>query len=202
MTPNVSYAYNPDGQRVSMTDGSGNSSYVYDALGRLTASTDGAGHHVGYGYDLAGNLIAITYPSGKVLARSFDRANRLVSVTDWLGGKTSFAYSPDSMLLSTTFPAASANVDRYGYDSANQLVSIAIAHGPSMLASLSDTRDPVGLLGSEAQTALPGAANTSYSYTALNQLATADSRSYAYDAADNLVKLDEPAATAMTPRTS
>ena len=94
------------------------------------------------------------------------------------------------MLLSTTFPAASANVDRYGYDSANQLVSIAIAHGPSMLASLSDTRDPVGLLGSEAQTALPGAANTSYSYTALNQLATADSRSYAYDAADNLVKLD------------
>jgi len=41
-TPNVSnLTYDADGQRLTMTDGTGTSSWVWDSLHRLTSSTDG-----------------------------------------------------------------------------------------------------------------------------------------------------------------
>ena len=48
-----------------------------------------------------------------------------------------------------------------------------MAQGPSTLATLAYTRDPLGQVTSESQTGLPENANTSYAYTKLNQLATA-----------------------------
>ena len=65
-TPNVTaIAYNADGERTAMTDGTGTSTYMYDSLNQMTSMTDGAGASVEYGYDLAGQLTKLTYPNGK-----------------------------------------------------------------------------------------------------------------------------------------
>ena len=189
-TPNVTYGYDNDGQRTSMSDGTGTSSYRYDSLHRLTSTTDGAGNTIGYSYDLADNQTSITYPNGQTVTRTLDQANRLASVTDWQNNKTSFAYDHDSNPVSTTFPTASGNVDSYNYNNADQLTAINATQGSSTLANLTYTRDPLGLLSSETQSGLPGAASTSYTYTKLNQLATAGPKSYSYDKADNLTQLD------------
>jgi hypothetical protein len=50
-TPGFTDACGADGQRVSMSDGTGTSTYQYDSLNRLISSRNGAGATVGYGYD-------------------------------------------------------------------------------------------------------------------------------------------------------
>ena len=190
-TPNVSYGYDNDGERTSMTDGTGTSHYSYDSLNRLTSTTDGAGDTIGYTYDLANDQTGITYPNGKTVTRTFDQANRLASVTDWLGNTTSFSYDPNSNLTSMTFPASTGNVDTYGYNAADELKSINMAQGPSTLASLAYTRDPLGQVTTESQIGLPGSASTSYSYTKLNQLATAGPTNYSYDNGGNATSAPE-----------
>lgn len=190
LTPNVTYGYENDGQRTSMTDGSGSSSYHYDSLHRLTGSTDGAGHSTSYSYDLAGNETGITYPNGKSVTETFDPANRLASVKDWLGNTTSSGYDPDSNLTSTTFPADTGDIDTYAYDATDQMSSINMSQGPSTLATLSYTRDPLGQVTTETQTGLPGSASTTYTYTKLSQLASAGANDYSYDNAGNITQLD------------
>src|SRR5262249_53259700 len=87
-TPNVSIGYDSDGQRQSMTDGTGSSTWVWDSLHRLTSSTNGAGSAVGYGYDLVGRVTGITYPGSHLVSRVYDDAGRLTSVSDWLSHTT------------------------------------------------------------------------------------------------------------------
>jgi RHS repeat-associated protein len=191
-TPDASFGYDAEGQRTSMSDGTGNSSFSYDSLDRLTSQTDGNANTVDYEYDLAGNVTEIGYPGGSSqdLTRAFDEANRLTTVTDWQSRTTSFGYDADSNLTSITFPNASGNVDTYGYDDADRMTSAQLKQGSSDLATLSYTRDDAGQVTQESQTGLPGASSTSYTYTPLNQLASAGSASYAYDDADNITQLD------------
>jgi YD repeat-containing protein len=87
----VAYVYDADGNRTSMTDGTGTSTYTYDPLDRLTQSEAGDGASVGYEYDAAGEPVKLTYPSGKSVERSYDGLGRLASVTDWLHNTTHFS---------------------------------------------------------------------------------------------------------------
>lgn len=180
----VSYGYDSDGQRTSMTDATGTTTYDYDSLGRLIHTVDGHGADTSFAYDLADNQTAITYPNGKTVTRTVDAANRVTSLTDWTGATTTFAYDADSDLTKTTFPAASKNVDTNTYNNAGDLTAITMAAGTTTLASLNYTRDPAGQVTAEAATGLPGA-NQSYSYDQLNRLTQATGKAYSYDAADN-----------------
>lgn len=176
-TPDVTYSYDADGNRTSMTDGTGITYYGYDSLGRLLGSTDGAGNTISYGYDLANNLTTITYPDGSTVTRSFDADERLASVTDWLGNTTTFGYDPDSNLTTITFPSGTGNVDTYTYDHADQISGVQMTQGTTTLASLGYTREPTGALASDTETGLPEPALTG-------------TRSYNYDNADNLTKIE------------
>jgi RHS repeat-associated protein len=187
-TPEATFGYDQDNQRTLMTDGTGESTFAYNSLHQLTEATQ-QGTTVGFGYDLADNETSIVYPGSHEVTRAFDKANRLESVTDWTGNKTSFGYDADSNLTSTTFPTGTTNVDKYGYDPADRLSSVAMKKGEATAASLTYKRDPVGQLEKEEQTGLPGAASTSFGYTALNQLSSAGSSAYAYSSADNPIKL-------------
>ncbi len=184
-TPNVAYQYDADGDRTQMTDGTGTTTYTYNTLGELTSMTDGHGDVVSYGYDANGNETSIVYPNGKTVTLGFDANERLQNVTDWLSNETTFAYSPDAQLSSTTFPTATGNVDSYGYNDADQLTSTTMKQSASTLASLSYTLDPLGQPTTISQTGLPGAASTSYTYSPQEQLASAGSSSYSYNAAGN-----------------
>lgn len=188
VTPNVTLRYDNAGRRETMSDGSGTSGYTWDSLGRLTQHTDGLGNTVRYEYDLAGNVTRLTYPGNESVTRTYDNAGRLASVTDWLSGVTRFGYDPDSELTRIVQPEASGNSDAYSFDNAGRVSSASFRQGTTQLASLTYTRDNTGLPTNEPQTGLPGS-NMTGTYTALDQLATAQGSAYSYDAADNLTQL-------------
>ncbi len=187
-TPNVSFAYDADGQRVRMTDGTGTSLWAYDSLNRLTESINGAGASVRYGHDFKGQLTSITYPNSGTVARSYDADGRVNKVTDWLRNTTTFAYDPDSHLITQTTPSTKTVTDTFGYDSADRLTSIKIDGPQKTLASFMYGRDAANLLTSEASTG-ERESKELYKYTPLNQLHTEDGKSYGYDAADNITAL-------------
>jgi RHS repeat-associated protein len=187
-TPDEGYEYDADGNRLSMTDGTGESTFSYDELGRLTEAENGHGDVVGYGYDLAEQVTGLLYPNGKSVARAFDAAGRLESVTDWLGGTTSFAYDADSNLEATAFPSPSANVDEYAYDRDDRMSGASFDSGPEALASISYSRNKIGQVEDEAVNGLPGPSETPFAYDKNDRLTNAGEAGFEYDAADNLIK--------------
>lgn len=187
-TPNVAYTYDPDGNRASMTDGTGTSTWSYDAFGEVVATTNGAGSTVGYSYDDNGNQTSIIYPGGaaQTVTEKYDKANRLTSEIDWNSKATSFSYDNDGNATKVAYPdGVTINT---GYDTAEHLSSTAAATSTSTLASVSYTRDNAGQVLTMTPTGLPES-NETYAYTTLNQLKSASSGSntadYSYDAARN-----------------
>ena len=188
VTPNVTaITYDADGQRISMTDGTGTSTWAYDTLHHLTASTNGAGQTVGYGYDLGGRLTSIAYPGTTgTVTRTYDAANRLTGVQDWAGRQTTFGYDANSNLVTQAYPnGTQANTT---VDNANQTAGISDAptsNPTAPFATFSYSRDGNNQVTAVNSTGVP-ADNHSYDYTALNQLRHVDSPNYSYDAAGNL----------------
>lgn len=175
-TPPITYGYNANGQRTSMSDGTGSSSYGYDSLNRLTRNSDGGGHVVSYGYDLNNDVTSIVYPNSKTVTRAFDSDGRLQSLTDWLANKTTFGYDTNSNVQAITFPSTTGNVDNQGFNHADQMTSIQMKKGSSTLANLNYTRDSAGLLSGATEFGLP-------------EPASQGPRAYSYDAADNPTQL-------------
>jgi RHS repeat-associated protein len=203
-TPNVTgIQYDPVGHRTAQTDGSGSWSWSWDSLGRLTAVTEGANGIVGYEYNLRGAVTRITYPGARPVIRGYDDVGRWTSVTDWLGNQVSFGYDSDSNLVGHTFPAAGGVLDTFTFDGANRLMAATVTKSgvPDPLFSATYTRDNANQLRSD--TSVPPIQG-GYGYTSLNQLCfagadpsapcatpPAGSQPFAYDPADNLVRLGE-----------
>ncbi|MCA1833756.1 MAG: type IV secretion protein Rhs, partial [Actinobacteria bacterium] len=121
-TPNVSaIGYDADGQRISMSDGTGTSGWAWDSLHRLTSSINGAGQTVGYGYDLGGRLSTITYPGTTgTVTRTYDAANRLATVRDWGSRQTAFGYDADSNLVTQSYSNTTTTTNTF--DAADRLM--------------------------------------------------------------------------------
>ncbi len=199
VTPNVTnIAYDGDGQRTGMTDGTGTSAWVWDSLHRLTGYTHGAGAQVQSAYNLRNLPTTITYPGTLNVTRGYDDAGRLTSVQDWLSNTTSFGYYVNSNLTTETLPTASGVVDAFTFDAADRLTAIADAKGKKTLFSATYARDNANQLTSDSSAP---SGTSSYKYTTLNQVCYAGSSSqnacssppsgstaYAYDAADNLTQ--------------
>lgn len=200
VTPNVSQiTYDADGQRKSMTDGTGTSSWNYDSLHRLTSSVTGAGATVQYGYtygsgptyDLKDQVRSITYPSGDVVSRSYDDAGHMTGVTDWLGHTTTFTPDPDSNVSTESY--ANHITATMAYDHADGLTGVTDILGGGTVASFGYTRDANEQVQTGSAAGVPSPTQDSYGYTPLNQLASDGNtvqRRYGYDAADNPVRLD------------
>ncbi|HUP70392.1 MAG TPA: RHS repeat-associated core domain-containing protein [Acidimicrobiales bacterium] len=182
----TSLGYDANGQRTSMVDGTGTSIFEWDSLNRLTRSSNGAGVTVRYGYDLKGQTTSLTYPNSQVVTRTYDGAGRMATVKDWLNHTTIFSYDANDSLDNQTYPNGTQAA--MGYDAADQLLSIADTKAATTLASFSYGRDNAGQLASASSTGMAQPAE-SYGYTSLNQLASVNSTSYSYDAADNLTRL-------------
>lgn len=176
VTPGVSYGYDPVGQRVSRTDGTGKSTWTYDAFGEITAQTQGSGAAVGYGYDNAGNLTSIAYPGQTTpVARTFDDAERLTKVTDWNGNATGFGYNADGQVATVAYPNGVTVTN--SYNDADQLTATAAG----TVLSLGYGRDAIGQVSSVTADGATG----DVSYSPREQLAGAKGVSFGYDAANN-----------------
>lgn len=184
VTPGVSYGYDPDGNRVSMTDGTGTTSWTYDTFNEVTVQTQGSGTTVQYGYDNDGDTTSITYPGQTTpVQRGFDAADRLTSVTDFAGNKTTFGYDSDSSVLTTSYPNGTTVTN--GYDNREAQTSTTAVTGPTTVLSAGYGYDPTGQLNSQTV----GAVSRSFAYTPREQLASDTSggttAGYAQDAANN-----------------
>lgn len=192
-TPNITnIGYDADGQRSSMTDGTGTSSWTWDSLHRMSSSTNGNGKTVGYGHDLKGQLTSITYPGTTgTVNRGFDDAGRLRTVTDWASRQTTFNYDADSFMTSEVYP--NGTTATFTPDGADRLMGI--SHAPtsapsSPFANFSYGRDANDQLTSVTSSGVP-ADNHTYGYSPLNQLKDVDATNFAYDPADNLTALTD-----------
>lgn len=189
-TPDITnISYDANGQRVSMTDGTGTTTWTWDTLGRMTSTTNGAGRTVGYHYDLGDRLTAIDYPGtiGTVI-RSYDDADRLTAVTDWNNRQTTFGYDANSNLTTRTYPNGTTATS--AYDRAGRPIDI--RHAPTAnpaapFASFGYGRSGDGLVTSVTSTGVPADTHT-YGYDPLDHLTSIDTATYGYDAADNLTK--------------
>jgi len=180
ITPNVTYAYDPVGQRRTMTDGTGTSTWTYNTFSEVTAQTQGSGAAAGYGYDNAGNQTSITYP-GQTTAviQTFDDAERLKTVTDWNNNQTMFGYDNDGKVHTTQFPDGVTVTD--GYNDGEQQTTTTAATGSTTVLSASYGRDPLGQLLSQTI----GTTTQNVGYTPREQLGSAGSSIFAYDAGNN-----------------
>jgi YD repeat-containing protein len=86
-TANVTFGYDPVGNRTSMSDQSGSTTYQYNSLSQVTSETHqlsglSASYTLGYEYNLAGALKTFTdQTAGTSVSYGFDGIGRLTGVT-------------------------------------------------------------------------------------------------------------------------
>lgn len=194
------YAYDDNDNLETVTDpATGETLRAFDALDRLIQVTDPALGEAGYAYDARDNLTAVTDQRmltatyvhnafGDVIQRDspdtgitvylVDPAGNVTQMTDARGVITDFTYDALHRPLTRTFPADAAQNVGYGYDD-----TTGGNHGVGRLTSMTDRSgsaayryDHRGNLVEEARTL--GAATFT--------------TGYAYDLADNVVKVTYP----------
>jgi RHS repeat-associated protein len=139
-TPSVTYAYDANGNRTTMTDGAGTETYAYDALDRLTSVTRGT-DTFGYGYDVAGNLLSRTYPDGTLTTYTYDDDGRLVTAVS-AGFTTSYTYDPAGNPRTAATPDGFSA--RSSFDRAGRLLEVAHVGPAGVLSRFTYALDAAG----------------------------------------------------------
>jgi RHS repeat-associated protein len=167
-TPGVTYGYDPNGNRTSMVDGSGETDYVYNQANWVTSVEDGAHDTVSYDYNLDGEPVSIGYPNGHTVSRGYDDAGLLSSVTDWNTNQTTFGYTPEGQVTTITYPNGVTEKDLY--NPAGALTELTDATGASTLADYSYTPSDAGRVTAVTATGSNPGPNETYQYNGYGQL--------------------------------
>lgn len=131
-----------NGNRTTMSDGTGSTSYSYDEMDRLLAVTSPGSKTVGYRYDLDGNRTKVIYPDSTAVTYAFDKGSQLASLLDWANRTTSYQYLPDGSLQAVT--NVDGSTSHFAYDNALRLTQVSNQSGSTPLDQHSYTLDNVG----------------------------------------------------------
>ena len=186
----VTFGYDANGKRTSMTDSLGSTTYSYDAINRLASYTDSSGMAVAYAYDANGNRISMTYPGNKIVNYTFDAMNRMLTVKDWLNGITTSTYDAAGNLTMVQNP--NGTTARYGFDNAGRLTSLTNSRpDTTVISSYALTLDGVGNHLQSAQTEpldpVIATQTGSYAYDTENRLTNTNGATFTYDANGNML---------------
>jgi RHS repeat-associated protein len=181
-TYDVSYAYDPAGNRTQMIYPDGVVlNYGYDAANRLIWIADaGDNPIVTYGYDAAGRRINRVLGNRTITGYLYDTLNRLIEVGNYspeMAPQSRFAYTynPAGMRTSMTTLEGTHN---YDYDPTYQLTDVSYPDGRKVGYAF----DPVG-----NRTGVNDNGNvTGYATNALDQYTQAGSETFGYDGNGNL----------------
>jgi RHS repeat-associated protein len=199
-TPAVSFTYDANGNRASMSDGAGTANYTYDNLDRLTQLVRGS-DTFSYTYDAADNVTERTYPGNVAADYTYDDNERLATMIQG-GQTTTYAYDPASELISTTLPSGNGYVEMRTYDHDGRPTEVRNAAGGTTL-SFSDYQYAAAGLPTQLTTQ-DGA--TTYGYDNRDRLTDVCFQSscpagsdpfirYTYDAVGNRLTEDRSAGT-------
>jgi YD repeat-containing protein len=133
------YGYDANGNRTSMTDGTGATTYARDERDQLTSVTTPGPTVVRYRYDLDGNRTKLIYRTPRP-STTFDKAGRMSGLTDWASRTVGFAYFPDGALQTATNP--NGTVASYAYNNDRRATGITDKLGTTTLADHAYTLDP------------------------------------------------------------
>ncbi|MCX8131107.1 MAG: GH-E family nuclease [Clostridia bacterium] len=187
----ISYTYDNNGNRLTMSDSTGTTSYTYDAMNRMTSKTVPQYPTQAFKYEYD-NILADTSrskdkstdPKNNVTEWTYDKAHRLVSTYDG-ADTTNFLYYDNGALQKVTYPGGAYEEYTYYNDgllnklrnkkSDNTIIDM-YTYNYDNAHNLSSKEDSTGA--------------TSYSYDASNRLYTVTEpgsrvTTYGYDAAGN-----------------
>ena len=185
-TKTVSYTYDVDGNRSSLTQPAGNViTYAYTGRNQVaTINLDGPPPLASYSYDLNGNRLGKALENSTSTAYTYDDANRLTNLAHtFTGNSASFAYTYNSVDARTSRVETSGTsvtvTDTYGYDAIDQVTGVGYGSG----RNVSYSYDPLGNRTSMTDSGTPTAytANSLNQYTAVGGLSA-----LAYDGNGNL----------------
>ena len=206
INPNVlvtSYAYDPSGHKLTMTDGLGNvTHYGLDNLGRVISVKDPLQNNVQTTFSLAGEVTSTIDARGKTNANTLDDVGRVVVVTylradNVTTATQSFGYDADGnkTCFSDGATSCSGNTTTTTYDHLNRVSTV------TSPAPLGTTSYAYFMDGAE-QSVTDATGTTNFTEDRLGRLATmADplnpssniATTYTYDAAGRLVTRAESA---------
>ena len=198
--PSVSYVYDANGNRVSMTDGTGTSSYTYDPFNELSSYENGAGNTVTCTYNADGKTTGITYPLGAganwastdTVSYGYDNADELSSLSDFNGNSVSVSNTADG-LPSSLGLGSSGDTVATTYDPTDTPSQVTLGNGSTLLQfAYSDV--PSGAISSETDTPTWSGSPAAYTYDAQNRATqmtpgSGGALAYAFDASGNLTTL-------------
>lgn len=213
-TPNVSYIYDPNYNRITTINGV---SYGYGTVGSpggnqvttVTNTLSGASPAVTYGYDEWGRVVSTTVAGDAARTKVFDSLGRVTNeVNDLCPTGTSFAYAyfdpthPTNRLGSVTYPSPSTQSTVYNYfgnTGDERLQEIKNLNGSSVLSQHDYTYDAIGkiltwqqqtdsntpLLWTEGYDAADQLTSATQTNTAITSPPTVQD-TYGYDSAGNM----------------
>jgi RHS repeat-associated protein len=182
----ITYTYDAGDRLTQVVDSAaGTITRGYDLLDRLTAETTPEGS-ISYTYDDADRRATMQVAGQPQVSYAYDDADRLTGITQ-ASSNVTIAHDDTNRRTSVTLP--NGVVMAYGYDIDSRLTGITYTHGMSTLGTLTYSYDVNGqrtsVGGTWARTGLP-AALTSATYDNANQIATFGGVTFTYDANGNL----------------
>ncbi|MCW6006390.1 DNRLRE domain-containing protein [Micromonospora sp. CPCC 205371] len=198
----TTYQYDRNGEVVSTTDPTGATRLAtYDELGRTVTTSaverlpQPSYFITRYAYDDAGNPVSVTTPAGHTTTTTFNAAGEPVTVTDPTSKVTSYRYDLAGRQTHVTDPAGVTT--RTTYDLLGQPVTVAHDAGDPLIERRRALRafDPNGNV---TQITSPEGRVTTYAYDAADRVVRQDekvdatttvSTVFGYDAAGNRTRL-------------
>ncbi len=201
----VTYGYDANGNRTSMTDATGSPSYAYDPFGELTSATNGVSQVTGYGYDPDGDVSSITYPlpasatwaTTDTISYGYNTQDVLNSVTDFNGRQISITNNGNSLPSSETL-ATTGDTISYTYDQTSTPSAIALKNSTTTMQSFTYSEAPAGTVLSETDAPTSSNSPAAYTYDAKGRATsmtpgTSSTLNYGFDASSNLTTLPDGA---------
>ncbi len=214
-TYTTSYAYNPDGDQVSVTDPLANQTVrSFDRDGNLSQTTDPLGRTTTLGYDELDRLVSVTGPdaptcstgpncvSGKrATVYGLDDTGNMTSRTDPNGHTTTYTY--DLAARPSRMTSAIGQRWDYAYDpdgNRNRVVTARGNAGNQAAGTITTDHDPLGRV---TQTGYgDGTPTVTYGYDSAGrrvEMTDQDgTQTYSYDDSDRVTTIDRPSVGAFS----
>lgn len=188
----VAFTYDENGNRLQMVDPTGTTAWTYDNLDRIAQVTDPFGKAVGYGYDEESNRTAIEYdalnPGSRAAAYTFDDNGRLKTLTDWAGHTFTYTYDDAGNVTQLDYPNGCKEKRTY-YNNGRLETLTHERPDATQLVAYTYYYDGAGNITSmdrkEAVEREFDAELTNYTYNDANEILTAGTSTFRFDANGN-----------------